>query len=235
MNATITKVSIVEDTENIRKRVVQRIERTDGLELVSEYSNGEDAVKGLVSDKPDLVLMDIGLPYMDGIECMLRTKARAPSIAFLMFTVFQQDEKVFESLKAGAIGYILKSDGAAGVVDAILEFRNGGAPMSQDIALKILLSFHKQTRDNSLLESLNPRQMQILKLLSEGYLYKEICTKLTPQITEGGLKQNIHRIYKKLQVNNRTEAMLKYFNFTHSACPNPQCPIGFGKADSKAK
>lgn len=210
MIENVIRVSIVEDLPEIRETLINKINLMEDLVCISNYSNAEDAIIGLVKDQPEIVLMDIGLPYGNGIDCMLRVKLKCPDISFLMFTVFDNDEKVFNALKAGANGYVLKRDGANGVIKAIRELSVGGVPMSRDIAKKVLHSFHKFGPSNENVEKLTPRQIEILNLLSQGLLYKEIADKLTPSITEGGVKQHINRIYKKLQVNNRTEALNKY-------------------------
>lgn len=204
------RISMVEDLPEIRESVKNRILQTEGLEWVSEYHTAEDAIPGLINDQPDIVIMDIGLPIISGIECMLRVKLKRPEIRFLMFTVFVQDEKVFDALKVGADGYILKHGGAEGIIKAIRELEKGGAPMSPEIARKVLKSFHRVGSGNPQLEKLSAREVEILNCLSKGWLYKEIADRLQPPITEGTVKQHIHRIYKKLEVNNRTEALNKY-------------------------
>lgn len=219
------KVAVVEDRATIRRGLVRKINISEDLICVGEYNSAEDALVGISKNIPEIVVMDIGLPYMRGPECMLRLKAKHTNISFIMFTVFDQNEEVFNALKAGAEGYVLKSEGASGVVAAIRELHQGGAPMSQEIATKILASFHGFGPEHPLVESLNTRQMKILQYLSEGLPYKEIADKLVPTITVPGLKQNINRIYKKMQVNNRVEAMLKYFKMVDIGCPNKSCPM----------
>ncbi|HRJ13857.1 MAG TPA: response regulator transcription factor, partial [Saprospiraceae bacterium] len=208
---TMIRVSIVEDQPDILNSLVRRIDRTEGMICVSQFSNAEDALERIPAQHPDLVLMDIGLPKMDGVECMIRIKLQAPEVDFLMFTVFDADDYVFDALKAGAVGYVLKNEGAAGVVKAIEEYALGGAPMSREIARKVLGSFHIQYRRNtSGFEELTPQQLLILEQLSQGLLNKEIGDRLG--ISEGTVKQHNYAIYKKLQVNNRTEAVQKYLN-----------------------
>ncbi|HQU60888.1 MAG TPA: response regulator transcription factor, partial [Saprospiraceae bacterium] len=165
----------------------------------------------LPQQRPDLVLMDIGLPKMNGVECMIRVKLQAPEVDFLMFTVFDNDEYVFEALKAGAVGYVLKSERATGALRAIEEYAQGGAPMSRDIARKVLSSFHTHNKKaGEGFENLTPQQLLILEQLSQGLLNKEIADRLG--ISEGTVKQHNYAIYKKLQVNNRTEAVQKYLS-----------------------
>ncbi len=206
----IARIAIVEDIEEIRNALCERIGDEEDLSCVGHYGFAEDALIEIPKIEVDVVLMDIGLPFMNGIECMLRIKQKKPDLLFLMFTVFEQDTKVFEALKSGANGYILKEGGTKGAIDAIRNLLNGGAPMSRVIAKKVLESFHKFGKSNDNVEKLTARQIEILQLLSQGLLYKEVAQRLSPQITEGGLKQHINRIYKKLSVNNRTEAINKW-------------------------
>lgn len=203
------RVSVVEDQLDVLNSLVKRIDRTEEMICVSHYTNGEDALLHIPKQKPDLVLMDIGLPKMSGVECMVRIKLEVPTIDFLMFTVFDNDEHVFEALKAGAIGYVLKSERTAGALRAIEEYAQGGAPISRDIARKVLSSFHTQNlKKAASFEILTPQQLLILEQLSQGLLNKEIADRL--HISEGTVKQHNYTIYKKLQVNNRTEAVQKY-------------------------
>lgn len=202
------KISVVEDCEDIRKSLVRNINRTDGMTCISNYPSAEDALQGLPIDQPELVLMDIGLPKMTGIECMIRIGLGGAKMDFLMFTIFD-DDQVFEALKAGASGYVLKSDGTMGAIKAIKEYKAGGAPMSRNIARKVLLSFsQREKRNTKSFEHLTKQQMNILEQLAEGLLNKEIADRLG--ITERTVKQHNNAIYKKLQVYNRTEAVKKY-------------------------
>jgi len=203
-----TRISVVEDQSEVRRSLVKRIDRTEGLICISDFENAEDALLKLPAQRPDLVLMDIGLPKMNGVECMIRLKLEAPEMDFLMFTVFDNDEYVFDALKAGAAGYVLKSERTTGAIRAIQEYQEGGAPMSRDIARKVLQSFHEKPKKK--FEQLTPKQKQILEQLSQGLLNKEIASRLG--ITEGTVKQHNYTIYKKLQVNNRTEAVQKYLS-----------------------
>lgn len=207
------QVGIVEDIETIRQRLCNQIDRLAGQEMrcSGAYASGEEALGGILLKRPDIVIMDIGLPAMSGIECMFRLKTnKLANTKFIMFTIFEDDEQVFESLKAGADGYILKREPVPKIIQAIREVYAGGAPMSPSIARKVLESFRKTEKQNQLIEILSPRQHEILEQLSKGYFYKEIAADL--DITLGTLKQHIHQIYKKLQVNNRTEAINKYLD-----------------------
>lgn len=203
------KISIVEDNEDVRRHLVRNINRAEGLCCISDFSNAEDALANIPVQRPTLVLMDIELPRMNGINCMARIRQQVPEIDFLMFTVFEHDESLFEALKVGAIGYILKKDGLTGVIQAIREYAEGGSPMSRDIARKVLASFSERPRRQRVqLESLTKRERQVLELLAEGLLNKEIADRLN--MAESTAKKHNNKIFKKLHVFNRTEAVRKY-------------------------
>ncbi len=214
MNNQIAKISIVEDTPEVRESLKNKINSTDDLVCIGAYEDGYEALQGIPKKLPDIVLMDIGLPFISGIECMLRLKVKHPEIQFLMFTVFDDDDNIFEALKVGADGYVLKKDGVPGVLNAIRELLQGGSPMSRSIAKRIIQSFHRLGPEEAGTEQLTPRQIEILNLLAQGLLYKEIGEKLNPIVTEGSVKQHVNRIYKKLHVNNRTEALNKFLGKT---------------------
>lgn len=198
-----TRISIVEDDPAKLRELQEKIAQTEDLSCVDTLTSAEDALARIPQTKPDIVLMDIGLPHMNGVECMYRLKQKCPNTVFLMYTVFLNDEHVFDALKFGAAGYVLKREGASGVVRAVREIRNGGAPMSPEIAKKVIKSFQISTD-----EDLTPREVEILGQLSKGLQNKEIAEKL--YITVGTVKVQLARIYKKLQVNNRVEAVNKF-------------------------
>ena len=207
----MTKVCIVEDNEEIRETLYKRINQCEDLMCIGAYPDTIPALKYIPRKIPDVTIMDIDLPNMSGIECMLRLKEKNPEIEFLMFTIFD-DDNVFEALKAGASGYILKNEGIKGVIERVRELVNGGAPMSDQIAKKVLLSFRNKHKTSKEVQDLTPRQMEIVNLLAKGLMYKEIASELKPQISVGGVKQHISRIYKVLAVNNRTEAINKWLS-----------------------
>ncbi|MEM1121011.1 MAG: response regulator transcription factor [Bacteroidota bacterium] len=204
------KVTIVEDILEIREVLKKNISRLHLFECVSSYQNGESAIRGVISlkNKPDVIIMDIGLPDIKGTECMEKIKMLYPNIKFLMYTIFENDENVFESLKKGADGYILKKDPFNKISEAIQEIVKGGAPMSREIAKKVLFSFRKTPPAKSTLEKLTKREFEVAELLSQGLPYQALAKKLN--ISVGTVKQHIHKIYKKLQVNNRIEASLLF-------------------------
>jgi DNA-binding NarL/FixJ family response regulator len=202
-------VAIVEDLEEIRDALQSYISIDKELLLSGCFSNAEEAAKELPRLQPDLVVMDINLPGMSGIECIRLVKPLCPSCQFMMFTVYEDDEKVFEALKAGASGYMLKKHGPQKIIEALKELNTGGSPMSADIARKVVSAFHETEKQNEPDYRLTKREADILQLLAKGMLYKEISQQLT--ISNNTVKQHIHNIYEKLHVQNRTEALNKYF------------------------
>ena len=202
------RIAIVEDQVDIAKSIAQAIEFTDGLQPAGIYPSAEDALANIASDLPDIVLMDIGLPKMDGIECMIRLKHHHPELAFLMFTVFDNDTKLFDALRYGADGYMLKSGTMFDVIRAIQELLAGGAPMSRDIARRVLLSLREPgLKKQKGFAELTDRQNEIVSLIAKGLLNKEIADRLG--ISEGTVRQHNYQVFKRLQVNNRTEVALK--------------------------
>jgi DNA-binding NarL/FixJ family response regulator len=202
-------VSIVEDLEEIRDALKSYISIDKELQLTGCFANAEEAIKELPLLQPDLVVMDINLPGMTGIECIRKIKPECPSTQFMMFTVYEEDEKVFEALKAGASGYILKKHGSQKIIEALKELHNGGSPMSADIARKVVSAFHENEKHHEPDYHLTKRESAILQLLAKGLLYKEIAQQIG--ISGNTVKQHIHNIYEKLHVQNRTEALNKYF------------------------
>jgi DNA-binding NarL/FixJ family response regulator len=209
MNQIIT-VSIVEDMDDIRARLKSILEESGEFACMAVYSNAEDAVKELPLLSPDIVLMDINLPGMSGIECIRKVKAVCPEILFIMFTIYEDSEQVFEALTAGASGYLLKKTPHDQISPALKELYEGGSPMSTQIARKVVAYFQKNdATENDGEHILSSREKEVLELLSKGYLYKEIAAKL--QISTGTVRQHIHKIYEKLHVQNRTEALNKFY------------------------
>ena len=203
----IIRVSLVDDLEEVRIALKNRILQTEGMTCVGDYADGETALAALLLAETDIVVMDIGLPGMSGIECMLRVKQQRTDLRFLAFTVFDNDEHVFEALKAGADGYVLKRDPMEKILQAIQELYAGGSPMSRAVALKVLHSFRPPQRKKTG-QILTTREVEILDTLSKGLFYKEIASQLF--ISEGTVKQHVNHIYQKLQAQNRTEAINKY-------------------------
>ena len=199
------KIVIIEDRREIADSIGRAIERDAELALAGVYYSAEDALSVLAADRPDIILMDIGLPRMNGIECMVRSKDLLPAAAVLMFTVFDTEDKLFDALRFGADGYILKKEGIIGAMRAIRELAAGGAPMSREMAKKVLTSLRTPTNASRPLDQLTPRQNDILSLLAEGKSNREVAGQLA--LTEGTVKQHVHAIYRVLQVANRVEAV----------------------------
>jgi DNA-binding NarL/FixJ family response regulator len=201
-------VSIVEDSDKLRETLVRVLNRADGFRCVSDYANAEDALKDLPQAKPDVVLMDINLPGMNGVECVRQLKKIAPEIQVMMLTVYEDTENIFDALAAGASGYMLKRTAGKELLEAIEEVKRGGSPMTTHIARKVVQSFQRSAAAEAQTESLSEREQQVLDLLSRGLMYKEIADKLS--ISYETVHTYIRRIYEKLQVRTRTEAVAKF-------------------------
>ncbi|MBX3257613.1 MAG: response regulator transcription factor [Chitinophagaceae bacterium] len=203
-------VCIVEDNNDIRQALEQIIMMADGYEFRGSFSSAENAIVGIPKLKPNVVLMDINLGGMSGIDCVRELKPGHPDILFMMCTVYEEDEKIFEALSAGANGYILKKTAPGKLLEAIRELAEGGAPMSSQIARKVVAAFQeKNNLSTGILDSLSNREHEILELLAKGMLYKEISTRLG--IAQETVRKHVYHIYEKLHVNNRVEAVNKYF------------------------
>jgi DNA-binding NarL/FixJ family response regulator len=202
-------IAIVEDLDEVRDGLKNFISLSTDFIVVGAYKSGEEAFANLPLITPDIVIMDIHLPGMNGIECIRQVKDKSPGTQFMMFTVYENDEKVFEALKAGASGYLLKNTGLLQIVESLKELHDGGSPMSANIARKLVNLFLDTGKESAPLDILSNRENEILQLLSKGLLYKEIADQL--QITTGTVRQHIHNIYEKLHVQNRTEAINKAF------------------------
>jgi DNA-binding NarL/FixJ family response regulator len=196
-------VSVVEDVPEIREGMRFMINQMPGFRCVAVYGNAQDAIRGMKEDTPDMAIVDIGLPGMSGAECIRRLREAGLATKCLVFTIYEDDDQVFEVLAAGANGYLLKTASPDRIMEALQDLHNGGAPMSPSIARKIVASFHTPT-DHEMLSS---REKEVLHLMAKGYMYKEISDKLDIRI--GTVRQHIHHIYEKLHVQNRTEAINK--------------------------
>jgi len=201
-------VSIVEDNEKLRGTLARVINRADGFQCVSDYGNAEDALKDLPLVRPDVVLMDINLPGMNGVECVRQLKQQLPQTQVMMLTVYEDTENIFNALAAGANGYMLKRTSSKELLEAIHEVHRGGSPMTMHIARKVVQSFQKTAATAPPTENLSEREQQVLDLLSQGLMYKEIADKLA--ISYETVHTYIRRIYEKLQVRTRTEAVAKF-------------------------
>lgn len=211
-----TTVCIVEDNQELRSALEQIIMMSDGYDLLASFSNAEDALQSLPVLKPQVVLMDINLGEGEnGIECVRKLKVDHPEILFMMCTIYEDDEKIFEALKAGASGYILKKTPPQKLIEAIHELRDGGAPMSSSIARKVVAAFQERTaggaatQEKDSLDVLSNREKEILEYLAKGLLYKEIAAQLF--ISQETVRKHVYHIYEKLHVHNKVEAINKYF------------------------
>jgi DNA-binding NarL/FixJ family response regulator len=203
-------VCIVEDNKDILQALEQIIMMADGYDLLGSFTSAEDALTGIPLLAPNVVLMDINLGKMNGIECLRRIKPDHPEILFMMCTVYEEDEKIFEALAAGANGYILKKTTPSKMLEAIKELHEGGAPMSSQIARKVVNAFQKVPYgSHAQIDTLSNREAEILELLAKGLLYKEIASQLF--IAQETVRKHVYHIYEKLHVNNRIEAVNKYF------------------------
>ena len=202
-------LSIVEDLDEVREGLKQFISLNPEFKVLDTFKTAEEALYDIPRLQPDIVIMDINLPGMNGIDCIREIKNKVPRTQFMMFTVYENDEKVFEALKAGASGYLLKNTGLVQLIEALQELHNGGSPMSANIARKLVTVFREKENSEIPVEALSKRETEILQLLSKGLLYKEIADQLS--ISTSTVRQHIHKIYEKLHVQNRTEAINKAF------------------------
>ncbi|HEY4415203.1 MAG TPA: response regulator transcription factor [Verrucomicrobiae bacterium] len=201
-------VGIVEDNRDFRKTLARYLNDAPGYKCVAECGSAEDALKVLPKLAPEVVLMDIHLPSMSGMACARRLKDVCPAIQILILTVYEDNEKVFGALKAGASGYLLKRADPADILRAIQEVKQGGAPMSSQIARQVVQSFREETADARKVEELSEREEEILEQLSKGYSTKEIADRTSVSVNT--VRTHLQHIYEKLHVRSRTEAVLKY-------------------------
>jgi len=202
------RVSLVEDDRDLREAMSLMIQFTDNYQLVSAFQNAEEAIEKLKDSEVDAVLMDINLPGDSGIECVKKLKVLLPKVLFLMCTSYEDDDKIFQSLKAGASGYILKTDGPVKIINALDELFEGGSPMTSSIARKVVASFSKVNINDANVETLTGREKEILDSLARGKMNKEVANEL--EISLGTVRKHIQHIYEKLHVNTRVEAVNLY-------------------------
>jgi DNA-binding NarL/FixJ family response regulator len=201
-------VSIVEDSEQLRGTLARVINRSEGFKCVSDYGSAEAALEGIPKDHPDVILMDINLPGINGVECVRQLKQIIPETQMMMLTVYEDTENIFNALAAGAAGYLLKRTKTPELLAAIQELHRGGSPMTTHIARKVTQSFLKAGPSPQPAENLSQREQEVLDCLSQGLIYKEIADKLG--ISYETVHTYIRRIYEKLQVRTRTEAVAKF-------------------------
>ncbi len=209
-NPGLIRVAIVEDDESLRHIFGGWMRRSPGIEFVGEFPDAESAIVGLDATRPEVVLVDIQLPGLDGIECVRRLKGALGSTQFMMLTVYEDADRIFKALEAGAAGYLLKRTTQEELVEAIVELRNGGSPMTSAIARKVVQSFQRPTPVGVSpdMAQLSPREREILGLLAQGYLYKEIAAGLG--ISVPTVNAHIRNMYEKLQVHSRAQAVARF-------------------------
>ena len=204
----IIRVAVVEDDEWLRTNLVTEISRADGFQCLGAFRSAELALEKIPALNPDVVLMDINLPGMDGVQCVRQLKGISPKVQFLMLTVYEESDRIFNSLQAGARGYLLKRTAMEELLEGIRQVMAGGTPLTDHIARKIVHYFNQQGERASTLESLSPRETKVLEVLAQGLSYKEAADSLTLSIDT--IRMNVRHIYHKLHVHSRAEAVAKY-------------------------
>lgn len=202
------KIAIVDDDEGIRTSLVALIRRASNLKVTGHYPDAETALMELPVNPPDVVLMDINMPGMTGVECVRRLKAELPKVQFLMLTVYEDSESLFKSLRAGASGYLLKRTASARLIDAIRDVHAGGSPMSPQLARRVVQYFSQPVEAELELTKLTPGEREFLDQLAGGYAYKEIADRMNISIDT--VRSYVRTVYEKLHVHSRTEAVVKY-------------------------
>lgn len=206
----MTKIAIVEDKRIIRESFAEFVQAAAECVCVCMCATGAEALKEIPKHQPDIVLMDIQLPDFSGIECTARLKLLMPSVQIIMVTVYEDTERIFKALRAGACGYLLKRCTPEELISAIREVQQGGAPMSREIARKVIVSFQEPITASAEVEGLSPREREILELLAAGFPNKEIASRLG--LTDGTVRWHLRHVYHKLHVRSRTEAALKFLS-----------------------
>ncbi|HOX55739.1 MAG TPA: response regulator transcription factor [Candidatus Paceibacterota bacterium] len=202
------RIAIVDDDDGVRTKLARAVDEFGVCSCVGTFSSGEDAVVSLAATAAEVVLMDINVPGMSGIECVRRLKAANPGIEFIMLTVYEDTESVFNALAAGASGYLLKLATRQELLDAIQQVRHGGSPMTSHIARKVVQSFRRPAPLETDTSKPSAREQQVLELLTQGFLYKEISQSLG--ISYDTVHNHIRHIYDKLHVRSRTQAVMRY-------------------------
>jgi DNA-binding NarL/FixJ family response regulator len=201
-------VVIVEDDRTLRQQIVDILGTAPDIRCIGAFASAEEALKAIPAKTPDVVLMDIKLPGMSGIDCVARLKRMLPSLQIIMVTIFEDSERIFRALKAGASGYLVKSRPPEQLLEAIRDVHSGGSPMSSHIARKVVQHFHLLDPSPKEAENLSPREEQVLDLLASGFIYKEIGDKLN--ISVETVRTYVKNICNKMHVRNRLEAVAKH-------------------------
>jgi DNA-binding NarL/FixJ family response regulator len=208
LEAMPIKVAIVEDDDDVRASMESILLRAANCSCTGSYGNAEDALREIPRHRPQVVLMDINLPGMSGVDCVRQLARLVPGVQVIMLTVYDDADSIFKSLAAGASGYLLKPIRAAELLTAVRDANAGGAPMTSNIARKVVQSFKKSGPAPSEAENLAAREMEVLELLAKGYIYKEVADAL--HISYSTVHTHIERIYHKLHVRSRGQAVAKY-------------------------
>jgi DNA-binding NarL/FixJ family response regulator len=204
------KVAIVEDDEGIRTSLATLVRRAPALRWAGDYADAEAALREIPRRPPDVVLMDINLPGMNGVECVRQLKASLPAVQFLMLTVYEDSDSLFNSLKAGASGYLLKRTASSRLLEAIRDVHAGGSPMTPQVARRVVQYFSKSSDGETPIARLTPGERDFLDQLAKGYAYKEIADRMTISIDT--VRSYVRTVYEKLHVHSRTEAVVKYLH-----------------------
>jgi DNA-binding NarL/FixJ family response regulator len=204
----MTKIAIVEDNRVIRESLMEFVHADPEFTCVCACATAEEALKLIPKQQPDIVLMDVQLPNMSGIECTAQLKQAMPGLHIIMVTLYEDTERIFKALRAGACGYLLKRCTPEELISAVREVKQGGAPMSREIARKVISSFQEPLTTAAEMEELSPREREILELLAAGFPNKQIADRLG--LTDGTVRWHLRHVYNKLHVRSRTEAALKF-------------------------
>lgn len=208
MKKMMTRVAIVEDDRKAREIFVEWVNRAGGFRCVSDHGSAEDAIEVLPKGNPQVIFMDINLPGMNGVECVRKLKVLLPEAQFVMLTVYEDSDHIFQALQAGATGYLLKRTPRAELVAAMRDVHAGGSPMTTSIARKVVKAFHQASQPQPAVAELSTRENEVLQLLAQGFLYKEIADALNVAVPT--VNTYIRRIYEKLHVRSRTEAVARF-------------------------
>jgi DNA-binding NarL/FixJ family response regulator len=202
------KVAIIEDARGTRESLKELISRAPGMTCAGAYATAEEALNEIPAANPDVVLVDINLPGMSGVECVARLKQTQCKLQLLILTTYEESDLIFDSLRAGASGYLLKNMRPAEILQAVEQVHAGGSPMSMNVARKVVNYFQNGRPSHSDVEKLTKREYEILSLLAKGYLYKEIGDQLS--ISLSTVRAHLHAVYEKLHVQSRTQAVVKF-------------------------
>lgn len=204
----IIDVVIVEDDARVRRTLAGIIDKTGSCRCVGDYGTAEAALEEIPRSKPQVVLMDIDLPGMNGVECVRRLVVQAPGVQVMMLTVYKDTDSIFDALASGAVGYLVKPVRAAQLIEAVLDVHGGGAPMTSGIARKVVQVFQQRRSSAEEVEGLSPREQEVLGFLARGYLYKEIADRMG--VSYATIRTHVERIYHKLHVRSRAQAVARF-------------------------